>query len=131
MRVKKACFFFAISIMLLAGEAQLGWSGRAKVENHNPTTVTETLRIMGKGADHVVVNEQYLFVVPAITTITSSSGTTMDLNRLPTPCLAEVTYARWWKGTDKLPVVLQLKVKKVYRGATREESRESGGVGNK
>jgi hypothetical protein len=79
---------------------------------------------MGKGADHIVIGEQPLYVVPEITKITSRYGTAIELRRLRTPCLAEVTYARWWKGTDKLPVVLHLKVKKVYRGASAEESSE-------
>jgi len=124
MRVRKVCFFFTISLVLLAGQAQLGWTGRAEVEKQSALTVTETLRVMGKGADHIVVGEETLYVVPAITKITSSSGNAMDLKRLRTPCLADVTYARWWKGTDKLPVVLHLKVKKVYRGASSDESRE-------
>jgi hypothetical protein len=65
-----------------------------------------------------------LYVVPEITKITSRYGTAIELGRLRTPCLAEVTYARWWKGTDKLPVVLHLKVKKVYPGANSSESTE-------
>jgi len=124
MRVRKVCFFFTISLVLLAGQAHIGWTGRAEIEKQSALTVTESLRVMGKGVDHIVVGEETLYVVPAITKITSSSGMTMDLKRLRTPCLADVTYARWWKGTDKLPVVLHLKVKRVYRGASSDESRE-------
>ena len=124
MRVRKVFFFFTISLVLLAVQAHIGWTGRAEIEKQSALTVTESLRVMGKGADHIVVGEETLYVVPAITKITSSSGNAMDLKRLRTPCLADVTYARWWKGTDKLPVVLHLKVKKVYRGASSDESRE-------
>jgi hypothetical protein len=79
---------------------------------------------MGKGVDHIVVGEQPLYVVPEITKITSSRGTAIELDRLRTPCLAEVTYSRWFKGAKKLPVVLHLKVKKVYRGASSDISEE-------
>jgi hypothetical protein len=79
---------------------------------------------MGKGADHIVIGEQPLYVVPGITKITSSYGTAIELSRLRTPCLAEVTYTRWLQGATKLPVVLHLKVKKVYRGASSSESTE-------
>jgi hypothetical protein len=124
MRVRKVFFFFTISLVLLAVQAHIGWTGRAEIEKQSALTVTESLRVMGKGVDHIVVGEETLYVVPAITKITSSSGNAMDLKRLRTPCLADVTYARWWKGTDKLPVVLHLKVKRVYRGASSDESRE-------
>ena len=124
MRVKKVFFFFTISLVLLALQAHIGWTGRAEIEKQSALTVTESLRVMGKGADHIVVGEETLYVVPAITKITNSSGNAMKLKRLRIPCLADVTYARWWKGTDKLPVVLHLKVKRVYRGASAEQPLE-------
>jgi hypothetical protein len=70
------------------------------------------------------VGEQPLFIVPEVTKITNKYGTTISLGRLHTPCLAEVTYARWMKGVNKLPVVVQLKVKRVYPNATTTGSRE-------
>jgi hypothetical protein len=79
---------------------------------------------MGKGADHIVIGEQPLYVVPEITKITSRYGTAISLKSLRTPCQAEVTYTRWMQGVDKHPVVLHLKVKKVYRGASSDNSQE-------
>ena len=124
MGATRVYLLFTVGLLMLVGQAEIGWTGRKEVKKQNPSAVTETLRVMGKEVDHIVVGEEPLYVVPAITRITSSYGTSIDLNRLRTPCLAEVTYSNWWKGTDKLPVVLHLKVKRVYRGASSEESKE-------
>ena len=124
MLLRKLCAVITLSLLFVAGQAEIVLAGQPPAGKRNPAVVTETLRVMGKGVDHIVVGEQHLYVVPEITKITSSYGTAMELGRLRTPCLAEVTYARWWKGTDKLPVVLHLKVKRVYRGASSDESRE-------
>ena len=85
---------------------------------------TETLQIMGKGLDYILIGEQPLYVAPEITKITSRNGTAISLKRLRIPCLAEVTYTRWMKGVTKLPVVLDLKVKSTKVGASSSESTE-------
>ena len=118
MGATKVYLLFTLGLLLLVGQAQIGWTARGEVEKQNPSAVTETLRVMGKDVDYIVVGEEAMYVLPATTRITSLYGTSIDLNRLPTPCLAEITYSNWWKGTDKLPVVLDLKVRKVYRGAS-------------
>ena len=124
MGARKVYLLFTVGLLILVGQAEIGWTGREGVKKQNPPAITETLRVMGKDADHIVVGEEPMYVVPEITRITSIYGTSINLNRLRTPCLAEVTYSNWWKGTDKLPVVLHLKVKRVYRGASSEASRE-------
>jgi len=124
MQLRKLCAVITLSLLFIVGHAEIVKAGQPPTGKHGPEVVTETFRVMGKGADHIVIGEQHLYVVPEITKITSSGGTAIELDRLRTPCLAEVTYARWWKGTDKLPVVLHLKVKRVYRGASSDESRE-------
>jgi hypothetical protein len=86
--------------------------------------MTETLQVMGKGIDYILIGEEPLYVAPEITKITTRNGTAISLKRLRTPCLAEVTYARWMKGVEKLPVVLYLKVKSAKWGATSSESTE-------
>ena len=124
MLLRKLCAFIFLSLLFIVGQVDIVVAGQPAAGKRGPEVVTETFRVMGKGADHIVIGEQPLYVVPEITKITSRYGTAIELGRLRTPCLAEVTYARWWKGTDKLPVVLHLKVKKVYRGASAEESSE-------
>jgi hypothetical protein len=124
MLLRKLCTVITLSLLLIVGQAEILKAGQPTTGKHGPEVVTETLRVMGKGVDHIVIGEQPLYVVPEITKITSSYGTIIELSRLRTPCLAEVTYARWWKGTDKLPVVLHLKVKRVYRGASSDNAQE-------
>ena len=124
MGATRVYLLFTVGLLILVGQAEIGWTGRKEIKKQSPSAVTETLRVMGKEVDHIVAGEEPMYVVPAITRITSLYGTSIDLNRLRTPCLAEVTYSNWWKGTDKLPVVLHLKVKKVYPGASSVESQE-------
>ena len=125
MLLRKLCAVITLSLLLfIVGQAEIVVAGQPAAGKQGPEVVTETFRVMGKGVDHIVIGEQPLYVVPEITKITSSYGTDIELRRLRTPCLAEVTYARWWKGTDKLPVVLRLKVRKVYRGASSDNSQE-------
>lgn len=124
MLLRKLCVVITLSLLFIVGQAEIVLTGQPPAGKHDPAVVTETLRVMGKGVDHIVVGEQHLYVVPEITKITSSYGTAMELGRLRTPCLAEVTYSRWFQGASKLPVVLHLKVKKVYRGASSENSQE-------
>ncbi|MCG6945357.1 MAG: hypothetical protein LJE87_08410 [Deltaproteobacteria bacterium] len=124
MLLRKLCAVITLSLLFTVGHAEIVKAGQPPTGKHGPEVVTETFRVMGKGADHIVIGEQHLYVVPEITKITSRYGTDIELSRLRTPCLAEVTYSRWYQGAEKLPVVLRLKVKKVYRGASSENSQE-------
>jgi len=124
MLLRKLCAVITLSLLFIVGQAEIVVAGQPPAGKQGPEVVTETLRVMGKGVDHIVIGEQPLYVVPEITKITNSYGTAISLKSLRTPCLAEVTYTRWMKGVDKLPVVLYLKVKKVYRGASSSESTE-------
>ena len=124
MLLRKLCAVITLSLLFVVGQADIVLAGQPATGKQGPEVVTETLRVMGKGVDHIVVGEQPLYVVPEITKITSSRGTAIDLGRLRTPCLAEVTYSRWLQGASKLPVVLHLRVKKVYRGASSDNSQE-------
>lgn len=124
MLLRKLILVLALTILLVGGQTKIGSTGQDQVTGKAASGVTEILKVMGKGADHIVVGEERLFVVPKITKITSSYGTPIDFGRLRTPCLAEVTYARSLQGVEKQPVVLHLRVKKLYRGASRENSGE-------
>ena len=124
MLLRKLCAVITLSLVFILGQAEIVKAGQPLVRKQGPEVVTETFRVMGKGSDHIVVGEQHLYVVPEITKITGRYGTEIELRRLRTPCLAEVTYSRWYKGVKKLPVVLHLKVKKVYPGASAVESSE-------
>jgi hypothetical protein len=124
MSTRKICIVLALSLLLAAGQVMIGLAGQDNPAKQAKLVSTETLRIMDKGVDRIYVDEQPLYVLPEITKITNRYGTTISLDRLRTPCLAEVTYARWMKGVNKLPVVVQLKVKRVYRNATASSSRE-------
>ena len=125
MLLRKFCAVIFLSLLFIVGQAEIVVAGQSPpARKQGPEVVTETLRVMGKGVDHIVIGEQPLYVVPEITKITSSHGTAIELGRLRTPCLAEVTYSRWFQGAKQLPVVLHLKVKKVYRGASSDNSQE-------
>ena len=124
MLLRKLCAVIFLSLLFILGHAEIVKAGQPLLRKQGPKVVTETFRIMGKGSDHIVVGEQHLYVVPEITKITSRYGTDIELRRLRTPCLAEVTFSWSYKGVKKLPVVLHLKVKKVYPGASAVESSE-------
>ena len=124
MLLRKLCAVITLSLLFIGGQAEIVLAGQSPAGKQGPEVVTETLRVMGKGVDYIVIGEQPLYVVPEITKITSSHGTAIELGRLRTPCLAEVTYSRWFRGAKQLPVVLHLKVKKVYRGASSDNSEE-------
>ena len=124
MRVRHILTIFVVALLFAVGQGQTGLAGQKQQPKQEDLGVTQTLRIMGKGADHIVVGEKPLYVLPEISKITDMNGSTIRLARLLTPCLAEVNYARWMRGVKKLPVVLHLKVKKVYRGASAVESQE-------
>ena len=124
MIVRRLSVVLALTILLIGGAVKIGCCGQEHLIKKEPPSVTEILRVMGKGVDHIVVGEQPLYVVPKITKIIGVYGTAIDLARLKTPCLAEVTYVRWFEGAEKQPVVLNLKVKKEFRGASSENSLE-------
>jgi hypothetical protein len=116
--MRRICLVLALSLLLAVGQVVIGLAGETQPSKQAKLVDTEVLRVMGKGVDHIYVGEEPLYVVPEITKITNAYGSTISLGRLRTPCLAEVTYARWMEGVNKLPVVLYLKVRRVYRGAT-------------
>jgi hypothetical protein len=124
MSTRKICLVLALSLLLAAGQVITGLAGQENPARKAKLVFTETLRIMDKGVDCIYVGEQPLYVLPEITKIINKYGTTTSLDRLRTPCLAEVTYAKWMEGANKLPVVVELKVKRVYRNATATSSRE-------
>jgi len=106
--------------LLVAGNA----SGWAQEQAQVPTS-TETLQIMGKGGDYVIVGEERpMYVVDKVTVISNRYGGRIDLTRLQTPCVAEITYAWRYQGVDKSPVALEIKVKRLGPrasvGATRD-----------
>lgn len=122
---RKYLVIVAFSVLLLIGSHErVGSAGQARTQNSDPSSVTEVLRVLGKGTDHIVVGEQRLYVIPGISSLVSTSGTSIELSRLRTPCLAEVSYVPAMKGVEKHPVVLHLKVKRVYSGASRQVARE-------
>ena len=124
MLARKILLVFGLTLFLLVGRAIIGSAGQAQPQKRSGMVMTETLQVMGKGTDYILIGEEPLYVTPEITKITTRSGMAISLKRLRTPCLAEVTYARWMKGVDKLPVVLYLKVKSAKWGATSSESTE-------
>jgi hypothetical protein len=124
MSTRKICLVLALSLLLAAGQVMIGLAGQDNPAKQAKLVSTETLQVMGKGIDYILIGEEPLYVAPEITKITSRNGTAISLKRLRTPCLAEVTYARWMKGVEKLPVVLYLKVRSTKWGATSTESAE-------
>ena len=124
MVTRKIFVVFVLILFLGVGQIMIGAPGQAQSKKGSGFIVTETLQVMGKGVDYIVIGEEPLYVAPEVTKITDRYGATISLEKLRTPCLAEVTYARWMNGVEKLPVVVQLKVKKVKWGATNKESLE-------
>ena len=124
MLLRKLCAVITLSLLFIVGQAEIVLAGQPAAGKQGPEVVTETFRVMGKGVDHIVIGEQPLYVVPKITKITSRYGTDIELRRLRTPCLAEVTYSWWYQGAEKRPVLLRLEVKKVYPGASSDNSEE-------
>jgi hypothetical protein len=124
MLARKIFIFFGLTLLLGAGQAIIGFAGQEQPHKRSAMVMTETLQVMGKGIDYILIGEEPLYVAPEITKITTRSGTAISLQRLRTPCLAEVTYARWMKGVEKLPIVLYLKVRSTKWGAASSESTE-------
>ena len=124
MRIRHIFTILVVALLFAVGQGQTGLAVQKQKPKQEDLGVTQTLRIMGKGSDHIVVGEKPLYVLPKISKITDRNGSTIRLARLRTPCLAEVNYVHWMRGVEKLPIVLHLKVKKVYRGASAVESKE-------
>ena len=124
MLARKIFIFFGLTLLLGAGQAIIGFAGQEQPQKRSAMVRTETLQVMGKGIDFILIGEEPLYVAPEITKITTRSGTAISLQRLRTPCLAAVTYARWMKGVEKLPIVLYLKVRSTKWGAASSESTE-------
>ncbi|UCE83703.1 MAG: hypothetical protein JSV47_04055 [Deltaproteobacteria bacterium] len=124
MLTRKICVVFALALLLGVSQAMIGADSQAQSKKRSGYVITETLQVMGKGVDYIVIGEEPLYVAPEVTKITDRYGAAISLEKLRTPCLAEVTYARWMQGVEKLPVVINLKVKKVKWGATKKESQE-------
>lgn len=124
MSARKIFLVFGLTLILGVGQASIGIAGQGQPEKRSGMVMTETLQVMGKGTDYILIGEEPLYVAPEITKITTRSGTAISLERLRTPCLAEVTYTSWMKGVEKLPVVLYLKVKSNNWAATSSESTE-------
>lgn len=124
MLARKICVVFALTLFLGAGQVILGAAAQPQPEKKSELAVTEILQVMGKGADYIVIGEESLYVEPKVTKITNAYGRAISLERLRTPCLAEVTYSRWMRGVERLPVVLHLKVKKTPWAASSEDSQE-------
>jgi len=124
MLARKILLIFALILFLVGNLAIVGFAGQGQPQKRAGMVMTETLQVMGKGLDYILIGEMPLYVAPKITKITSRNGTAITLKRLRTPCLAEVTYADWMPGLDKHPVVLELKVKRTKSGAASTESTE-------
>ena len=124
MRVNTICGILVLSLLLASAPIQSGWAEQARARRAAEMTVTETLRVMGKGSDSIMVGEEHLYVVPEVTRITNPNGALMNLGSLRTPCQAEITYTRWMKGVKKGPVALHIHVVKEYPGASAFSPRE-------
>ena len=124
MRLHTACGIIVLSLLLASFQPELGRAEQARDLREAETAVTETLRVMGKASDRIVVGEEHLYVVSGVTRITKPNGALIDLDSLRTPCQAEVTYTRWMKGVKKAPVALHVHVVKEYPNASAFTPRE-------
>ena len=118
MRVHTICGILVLSLLLASAALESGLAEQARTPRERVMADKETLRVMGKGPDSIVVGEEHLYVVSGVTRITNSSGALIDLASLRTPCQAEITYTRWMKGVKKGPVALHVHVVKEYPGAS-------------
>jgi hypothetical protein len=124
MRAHTICAILVLSLLLATAPMGLTWAEQVKAHREGEMALTETLRVMGKGPDSIVVGEEHLYVVSGLTRITNANGALIDLASLRTPCQAEVTYTRWMKGVKKGPVALHIHVVKEYPGASALSPRE-------
>ena len=79
MLLRKFCAVIFLSLLFILGQVEIVKAGQPPAGKQGPEVVTETFRVMGKGADYIVIGEQHLYVVPEITKITSSYGTAIEL----------------------------------------------------
>ena len=124
MRAQAIFGILALSLLLATAPVELTWAEQVRAHREGEMALTQTLRVMGKGPDSIVVGEEHLYVVPDVTRITNPNGALMNLGSLRTPCQAEVTYTRWMKGVKKGPVALHIHVVKEYPGASALSPRE-------
>ncbi len=124
MRAHTICGILVFSLLLANAPIRSGWAEQAKARRAAEIKVTETLRVMGKGSDSIMVGEEHLYVAPEVTRITDPNGALMSFASLRTPCQAEITYTRWMKGVKKGPVALHIHVVKEYPGASASSPRE-------
>jgi hypothetical protein len=118
MRVRMIYAIFVLGLILAGARADLACAEQAQARREAENVDKQTVRVMAKGPDSIVVGEEHLYVVPKVTRITDSAGALMDLGSLRTPCQAEVSYTRWMKGIKKAPVALHVHVLKEYPGAS-------------
>ena len=85
MLARKILLVFSLTLFLGTGQATFGLAGQGELQNRSGMVMTETLQVMGKGLDHIVIGEESLYVAPGITKITSRNGTAIDLRNLRTP----------------------------------------------
>ena len=65
MQLRKLCAVIFLSLLFIVGQAEIVVAGQSPpARKQGPEVVTETLRVMGKGVDHIVIGEQPLYVVP-------------------------------------------------------------------
>ena len=124
MRTHTICGILVLSLLLVTAAMELTWAEQPGAHRPGEMALTETLRVMGKGPDSIVVGEEHLYVVSGVTRITNANGVLIDLASLRTPCQAEVTSTRWMKGVRKGPVALHIHVVKEYPGASAFSPRE-------
>jgi hypothetical protein len=124
MRAHTICGILVLSLLLASAPTALTRADQVGSHREGEMAIKETLRVMGKGPDSIVVGEEHLYVVPEVTRITNASGAPMTLAGLRTPCQAEITYTRWKKGVKKGPVALHIHVVKEYPGASAFSPRE-------
>jgi len=124
MRIQVIGGILVLSLLLATVPLEFTRAEQARALREGEMALTETLRVMGKGPDSIVVGEEHLYVVPGVTRITNANGTLIDLASLRTPCQAEVTSTRWMKGVKKGPVALHIHVVKEYPGASAFSPRQ-------
>ena len=84
MRIRHIFTILVVALLFAVGQGQTGLAVQKQKPKQEDLGVTQTLRIMGKGSDHIVVGEKPLYVLPKISKITDRNGSTIRLGRLRT-----------------------------------------------
>lgn len=71
---RKYLVIVAFSVLLIGSHERTGSAGQARTQNSDPSSVTEVLRVLGKGTDHIVVGEQRLYVIPGISSLAAPTA---------------------------------------------------------